>query len=222
MKHLPKTVFAACVACSAAVLLGSCALSGQTPPVNAILTRIDDHYNRLHSLAAGYTEHYAGMGLDRTESGTLLLKKPGRMRWNYTAPVGKVFILDGRFAWFYTPGDSQATRIPAKDLDDMRSPLRFLLGHTHLQNELKDLSVTTDGAGYRVSGIPRAMAQRVKLLTLCVTSQGAIESMRAEEIDGTVTEFSFRELREDVSIQDSTFRFTPPSGVATVDGLAPF
>lgn len=100
---------------------------------DALLHRVDEHYNQLTSLRARYIEHYAGMGLDRTESGTLLLKKPGRMRWSYDQPEGKLFVLDGKFAWFYTPGDEQAQRLPAKQLDDLRSPLRFLLGHTQLK-----------------------------------------------------------------------------------------
>ena len=81
------------------------------------------------------------MGMDRSEEGTLLLKKPGRMRWSYAQPAGKVFVLDGKYAWFYTPGDAQAQRIPAKKLDDLRSPLRFLLGHTELAKELDNIAV---------------------------------------------------------------------------------
>src|ERR1700712_4089196 len=57
----------------------------------AIVRRVDDHYNHLASLRTAYTEHYAGMGMNRTETGTLLLKKPGRMRWSYAEPVGKLF-----------------------------------------------------------------------------------------------------------------------------------
>ncbi len=94
----------------------------------SILRKVDDHYNHLATLRAHYREHYAGMGMDRSEEGTLLLKKPGRMLWRYDRPAGKVFVLDGKYAWFYTPGDPQCQRIPAKQLDDLRSPLRFLLG----------------------------------------------------------------------------------------------
>src|SRR6202035_5854594 len=126
------------------------------------------------------------------------LKKPGRMRWSYAARVGRVFVLDGKFAWFYTPGDAQATRVPAKQLDDLRSPLRFLLGHTQLKKELDSLTVAQDGAGFRISGVPKGMEQRVKLLSLGVTAAGAIERMRLEEVDGSVTEFTFSEMRENM------------------------
>lgn len=161
------------------------------------------------------------MGLDRTETGTLLLKKPGRMRWNYSSPAGKVFLLDGKFGWFYTPGDNQATRIPAKKLDDLRSPLRFLLGHTQLQKELDSITVAPDGAGFQISGVPKGMSQRVKLLSLTVSTTGSIEKMRLEEVDGSVTEFTFSSILEGQAIPDSAFKFSLPPGVAVVDGLAP-
>ena len=188
---------------------------------DALLRKVDDHYNRLSSLRAHYTERYAGMGIDRTESGTLLLKKPGRMRWNYDQPAGKVFVLDGKFAWFYTPGDDQAQRIPAKQLDDLRSPLRFLLGHTQLKKELGSLTVTQDPQGIHVAGVPLGMEQRIKLLTLDVTAAGAIQHMKMEELDGATTEFAFTQVEENVPTRDADFTFTPPAGVQIVNGLPP-
>jgi len=188
---------------------------------DALVRKVDDHYNHLSSLRAHYAEHYSGMGMDRTEEGTLLLKKPGRMRWSYATPVGKVFVLDGKFAWFYTPGDAQTTRVPAKELDDLRSPLRFLLGHTQLSKELDGLAVAPDGPGFRISGVPKGMAQRVKLLSLWVTSAGAIERMRLEEVDGAVTEFTFSAMQENVPLKDADFAFIPPAGVSVVEGLPP-
>lgn len=188
---------------------------------DTVVRKVDDHYNHLNSLRAHYTEHYSGMGMDRSEEGTLLLKKPGRMRWSYAEPVGKVFVLDGKFAWFYTPGDAQATRVPAKELDDLRSPLRFLLGHTQLRKELDNLAVAPDGARFQISGVPKGMAQRVKLLSLWVTASGAIERMRLEEVDGAVTEFVFSAMQENVPVKDSDFGFVPPAGVTVVEGLPP-
>ena len=188
---------------------------------DAIVRKVDDHYNHLSSLRSHYTERYSGMGMDRSEEGTLLLKKPGRMRWSYAAPVGKVFVLDGKFAWFYSPGDAQATRVPAKQLDDLRSPLRFLLGHTQLRKELDNLAVAQNGSGFQITGVPKGMEQRVKLLSLWVTAAGAIDRMRLEEVDGAVTEFAFTGMQENVPVKNEDFVFTPPPGVTVVDGLPP-
>ena len=188
---------------------------------DSLLRKVDDHYNRLSSLRARYTERYLGMGLDRTESGTLLLKKPGRMRWSYDQPAGKLFVLDGKFAWFYTPGDDQVQRVPAKQLDDLRSPLRFLLGHTQLKKELGSLTVTQDSHGIHITGVPIGMEQRIKTLTLDVTAAGSIQHMRLEELDGAVTEFSFTQVEENVPARDSDFVFIPPKGSSIVDALPP-
>ena len=96
------------------------------------------------------------MGIQRTESGTLLLVKPGRMKWQYSSPPGKLFLLDGKFAWFYTRGDPQVQRIPAKELNDLRSPLRFLLGHTELEKEIGNLTAAPAPNGFfTLTGQPK-------------------------------------------------------------------
>jgi outer membrane lipoprotein carrier protein len=188
---------------------------------DAILKRVDDHYNHLASLQAHYYEHYTGMGMDRTESGTLLLKKPGRMRWSYASPAGKLFILDGKNGWFYTPGDPQAQKISAKQLDDLRSPLRFLLGHTQLNKELTGIKVQPTPGGYTITGVPQGMSQRIKNLTLAIDEKGLIVSMSLEEIDGATTTFTFSDMHENIPTHDADFIFTPPPGVTVVSGLPP-
>ncbi|SNS48707.1 outer membrane lipoprotein carrier protein [Granulicella rosea] len=210
------------VTLAAAVSLPAAAQSSPSANQNdALLHKVDDHYNHLASLRTRYVERYTGMGLNKSESGTLLLKKPGRMRWSYDTPTGKVFVLDGKFAWFYTPGDPQAQKIPAKQLDDLRSPLRFLLGHTELKKELENITVTPDGEGFRIAGVPKGMQQRLKVLSLRVTASGEISAMRLEEVDGAVTEFSFTGMVENVPAKDADFVFTPPAGVEIVTGLPP-
>lgn len=191
-------------------------------PDPALLRRVDDHYNHLRTLRARYTERYTGMGLDRTESGTLTLRKPGLMRWAYDTPAGKVFVLDGHFAWFYTPGDAQVSRMPAKQLDDLRSPLRFLLGHTQLAKELDSITTAPlPDETTRITGVPKGMASRVRSLSLTVNATGAIQSMRIEETDGAVTAFTFTDQQEDAPIPASDFTFTPPAGVAIVNAQPP-
>lgn len=208
----------------AATVLLAASLSAQQPAAVALAKQVDAHYNRLHSLQARYTERYQGMGQDRSETGTLTLQKPGRMRWAYDSPAGKLFLLDGKGAVSYTPGDAQATRFPEKKLDDLRSPLRFLLGHTELAKELDGLTLTLVSDApklYALSGTPRGMSQRLRTVSLTVDATGQIHSMRIEEIDGAATTFTFTAMRENIPTVDSEFTFTPPPGVVTVDGAAP-
>jgi outer membrane lipoprotein carrier protein len=176
----------------------------------------------LHSLKAAFTESYEGLGMKRAESGTLTLKKPGRMRWDYSSPQGKLFLLDGTFAWFYSPGDPQVQRLPAKDLDDLRSPLRFLLGHASLEKEIADLAIAPAPNGlFTLSGHPKGEQARVARLTLTVTAEGAITAMQVEEVDGALTRFSFTGEQPNAAIPAETFRFTPPPGIPVVSALPP-
>ena len=210
-------------------LLISTAATAQQPTAASLARIVDAHYNHLQSLETRYTERYQGMGVDRTETGTLTLRKPGRMRWAYDSPRGKLFVLDGKYATSYTPGDAQATRVPAKQLDDTRSPLRFLLGHAELARELDHLTLTLAAPGnqtgnqirYTLSGTPRGGAPNIRTLALTVDAAGSIEAIRLEGTDGTVTSFTFTAGREDVITRDSDFRFIPPPGVALMEGPPP-
>jgi outer membrane lipoprotein carrier protein len=192
------------------------------PSATQLAAAVDHHYNVLHRLRVNFTESYQGMGMDRHESGVLLLEKPGRMRWNYAEPAGKVFVLDGKYGWFYTPGDAQVQQIPAKKLDDLRSPLRFLLGHAQLTKEMAGLTMApADGDLFRLRGVPRGMEQRVRSLELVVSREGTIQSMTLEELDGSRTSFVFKDEQANPVIAADTFRFTPPAGVQVVEGAPP-
>ncbi len=185
--------------------------------------KVDKHYDHIRTLEAQFTETYKGAGMNRTESGTLLLKKPGRMRWDYDQPHSKLFLTDGNTAWFYVPGEQQARRTPVKQLEDLRSPLRYLLGKTKLEKELDGLSLAPDSKPLNAGdvvlrGVPRGMGERVEQTLLEVTADGLISRIVVEELDGSVTEFRFLKQRENVEIPDQQFHFVPPSGVEVVAG----
>lgn len=205
-------------ALAALPLLFTLTLPAQTPDVHALASRVDDHYNRLRSLRAGFTESYDGLGVHRSESGTLLLLKPGRMRWDYTSPAGKLFLIDGKFAWSYTRGAAQVQRIPAKQLDDLRSPLSFLLGRTKLEKELENLEVKPGAHGdFLLTGQPKGQQNRIRQVRLAVTATGSITALEIEEQDGALTRFLFSNEQPNAPASDSAFRFTPPEGVPVVD-----
>ena len=123
--------------------VGSVGLAAQTD-VHAIADKVDQRYNHMQTLQAQFAETYSGAGMKRTESGTLELKKPGRMRWDYSKPRPKMFLTDGNTAWFYVPGERQARRAPVKQIEDLRSPLRYLLGKSKLEKEFIGLTVASD------------------------------------------------------------------------------
>ena len=195
--------------------------------VLTVAAAVDAHYNHMRTLQTEFTEVYRGSGIERTESGTLWLKKPGKMRWEYRSPREKLFVSDGKDAWFYVPGDRQARRTEARKLDDIRSPLAFLLGKSKLEKELQGLSLAPDVAPLTVGdivlrGVPQALADRVSEILLEVTPQHRIVRIEINEVDGSVTEYRFSDQKEDEAISEGLFRFRPPAGTETLEsGLGP-
>jgi outer membrane lipoprotein carrier protein len=205
----------------AVTLLGALPLSAQD--AHTIAAKVDQRYDRMHTLEAHFTETYSGAGMTRTESGTLQLRKPGEMRWDYDQPRPKLFVTDGKVAWFYVPGERQARRTPVKDLDDLRSPLRYLLGKTKLDKELDGLSLAPDQkplqpGDWVLRGIPKGMQDRVAQTLLEISPEGLIMRIVIEELDGSITDFRFLQQKENVQIAEQQFHFVPPPGVEIVAG----
>ena len=212
------------------LLLCGPALRAQTHDLDAqqAAARIDARYNSMKSLHADFTENYSGGGIRRNESGILWIKKPAKMRWEYLSPRDKIFVTDGKTAWFYVPGERQARRTALKKLDDLRSPLRFLLGHTKLEKELRGLSLAPDvqpemSGDVVLRGIPVGMEDRVSQVLLESDGQGWLRRIVMEELDGSRTEFRLEKQRENVAASDAEFTFVPPAGVEVLQGdqLAP-
>jgi len=215
------------------VMIGSAAAAGASAEdfhsmdVHSIIAAVDAHYNHLQTLQAEFTEIYRGSGIERTESGTLWLargglKKPGKMRWEYRSPKQKLFVSDGKSAWFYVPDDRQARRSDARKLDDIRSPLAFLLGKSKLEKELQGLSLAPDVATLAsgdvvLRGVPAALADRISEILLEVTPEHRISRIVMNEVDGSVTEYRFTDQKENEAIPDGRFAFTPPAGTETVE-----
>jgi len=210
----------------AILLLASPALAQS---VSDIARQVDRRYNHLQSMESNFTEIYRGAGgIDRTESGALYLKRPGKMRWDYREPRPKLFLSDGRTAWFYVPGEQQARKTSVKKLEDLRSPIRYLLGKTRLEKEFAALSLAPDvkpldSGDVVLRGIPKGMEDRVDEVLLEITPGRRIRRIVIQEADGSTTEFRFSDEKENVPIADSRFRFTPPPGVEVVEAgdLAP-
>jgi len=209
----------------AAVLLAGAAGTLRAQATNSaaeVAARVDRHYNELHSLEVHFVQTYTGMGMNRQESGVLLIGKPEKMRWTYTDPDGKLFVLDGKWGYFYAPGESEAQKVEEKKLDDLRSPLRFLLGHTELEKELGGLTATPDGKGNEVlSGVPKGLEDRASSLKITAAPDGTILAMTIEQTDGVTNAFRFSGEADNVSAPGSAFVFTPPPGVHVVEGEPP-
>ncbi len=195
----------------------------QSNDVHQLARAVDDHYNHLRSLESDFTETYRGDGPERVESGTLWLKKPRKMRWEYRSPKEKLFVSDGQLVWFYLPAERQLRKTTLRKLDDLRSPLAFLLGKTKLENELRGLSKAVVQSPLQpgntvLRGVPQTTAGQVSEVQLEITPSDQIVRIVLVDADGAATEFRFAGWKENEEMSDRRFQFTPPPGVETVEG----
>ena len=192
------------------------------PNVHAVAQAVDAHYNGLRSLRADFVEIYQGSGTERTESGTLWLKKPGKMRWEYRSPEDKLFVGDGKDAWLYLPIERQARKSSMRKLSDLRSPLAFLLGKTKLEKKLRGLSFAPDVATWKpddlvLRGVPRGMEDQVRLVLLEITPQHQIARIMIHGVDDSITEYRFSDQKENIDVADGQFHFAAPAGTEVVE-----
>jgi outer membrane lipoprotein carrier protein len=208
----------------AALVLWLAALpaSNALPDIHAVAQAVDEHYNRLQSLESEFNEIYQGAGVERNESGTLWLKKPGKMRWEYRSPENKLFVSDGRYAWFYLPEEKQVRKSSLRKLEDVRSPLAFLLGKTKLEKELDGLSFAPEvkpqnAADEMIRGVPKGMEERVRQILVEVTPDDRIARILIDGVDDSLTEYRFSGQKENIPVADAKFRFEAPAGTEVVE-----
>lgn len=206
-----------------------------------LTAKLEDRYRSARTLQATFLERYSENGqLVREEAGVAYFQRPGKMRWEYEAPERNVFLVDGKMAWFYVPGDHTVTRAPAKQSTDWRTPLALLAGEMKLSRVCASVkaassepSLTTGDAvlyckergGPKNSGSEEANSGALQdtdsedaVFLEVAPATGELVRVFVREKGGVSIDFRFASWRFDPPVSASLFRFTVPPGVAIVDG----
>jgi outer membrane lipoprotein carrier protein len=186
--------------------------------LDALLKRVETRYNRAKTLQVLFHEEYTPPGrAKRTESGSLMLRKPGKMRWDYDQPKGKLFVSDGKYLWLYTPAENRAERMKLKESDDMRAPLAFLLGKLDFQKEFRNLRATPEGAGMRITAEPKTDSLPYSAVEFAVDADQRIKVVKVTGFDRSILEFHFEEEKVDPTLEAKLFQFQAPKGAQLVE-----
>jgi outer membrane lipoprotein carrier protein len=192
-------------------------------------------------MRANFLELYSENGqVVRTEAGVVYFRKPGKMRWEYEKPEKNLFLVDGKDAWFYTPVDHTATKIPARQSDDWRTPLALLTDGAKLSKVCQRVVPVTlapsasanldqrnrDGfecvLKHSLSNPNSEASGPAKMrVFLEIAGTGELASVVIQSPGSVQTEFRFKDWEVDAPLPDSLFRFIPPPGVVIVNGLLP-
>ena len=185
------------------------------------LDRLQQHYRDTNSFSAKFNEEIATVGAPkRNRQGTVSLRKPGRMRWDFETPDKQTIVSDGETLYTYDPDLNQVVETPLKQALESSSATAFLLGIGNIKRDFKaefakpatptgliDLILNAKAGGYKVElGVD---PKTYDLATLTLTDQL-----------GNVTRIYFSEVRDNVELPDSMFAFKTPPGADIVTAPA--
>jgi outer membrane lipoprotein carrier protein len=187
------------------------------PGLDSLLKNVETRYNKAKTLQVLFREDYTPPGRPkRTENGTLQLRKPGKMRWDYAQPKGKLFISDGKQMWIYTPDDNRVEQRKLKESEDMRAPLAFLLGKLDFSKEFRNIQAKPEGASQRITAEPKSDNLPYTNVEFVVGPKNEIQQVKVVGYDKSVIEFHFNDEKVDPPLDSKLFQFTPPKGVELV------
>jgi outer membrane lipoprotein carrier protein len=186
-----------------------------------LLRKIEVRYNKAQTLEVQFSETYTGMGRGpRTESGTLYLRKPGRMRWEYTQPAGKLFVSDGKEVYLYLASETppRVEKMKLKDTEDMRAPLAFLLGKLNFDKEFRNIQTRAEGDGAVVTAEPKSDGPPYSKVEFLVSATFEIRKLHIVGQDQSILDFAFADEKVNPPLGNALFQFKPPAGAEVVEG----
>ena len=193
------------------------AVTLQAADLNALLRGVEEHYNRAKTLEVHFVESYSVQGQARkSESGELTLRKPGRMRWDYSDPSGKLFVSDGNNVYLYTPETKRVEKTKLKASDDMRAPLAFLLGKLDFAKEFRDFEFKPEGANFVITAKAKSDKLPYDRVQMLVTPGFEIQRLVVNGQDLSVLTFQLDGEKLNPPVDDAVFKFQMPAGATLV------
>ena len=202
----------------AALLMVVCARPGraaETVDLQRTLKGVEDRYNKIQTLQVKFTENLTSRGRTRTDSGTLYLRKKGKMRWEYAS--GVLFVSDAKFIYSYYPDEHRAEKMSMKESDDMRAPLAFLLGDVNFERDFGEYRTKPQGGDTLITALPKSDKFPYTLVTFLVAPDSTIRRLEVKLQNNDLMVFTFEGEKKNPLLTDALFQYTPPKGVELND-----
>ena len=199
------------------------ALAVAVAAVPQLAQDLQKKYASIHDFAADFVHVYTGGVLKKqlTERGRVLIKKPGKMRWEYKSPEEKLFVSDGTKMYSYLPKDKQVIVTSIPQGDQATTPMLFLTGKGDLTRDFTATEVETPPdlpkRSRTLKLVPNSPQQDYDWLILAVDPRSlALVGLVTVDAQGGKSTFSFTNLQENVGLSDKDFAFKIPRGVDVV------
>ena len=183
-------------------------------------------YANIRDFSADFVQSYRGgvLKTQTTERGTVVVKKPGKMRWVYTSPDKKELVSDGRKVYWYIVEDKQVVASDMPPQDQATTPALFLSGKGDIARDFTASYVTESGsgAGTTLKLVPKRPEPEYEYLVVTVDPATLqIRGLTTRDRQGGEATFTFSNMKENRGVSDKEFVFRIPRGVKVVTDGAP-
>lgn len=204
-----------------ALWVGAPFLTAQTQsPPGALARSLQQRYQSVRDFSADFVHTYRGgvLRTQTTERGTVAVKKPGLMRWNYTSPEKKEFVSDGRKIYFYIPQDRQVQVTDVPSADQATTPALFLAGKGDIVRDFTATYADSAPAGTLALKLTPRRAEPDYEYLIVAVDPGTLQirALTTRDRQGGDSTLTFNNLKENQGLSDKTFAFRIPRGVDVV------
>ena len=195
--------------------------------VREVVKKIQARYEKTKDLQASFIQktRIEGFSTPVISTGRFYIKKPGRLRWDYTEPATEEIYVNKEDVKMYVPEHKQVLIGKLTYMAASQAPLQLLQGVAKLDEEF-DIEPTANkerGAG----GIPlvsltpkqgRAEPERAiqKIVIEVQPKTYFLKTIALHEVSGNVATFEFSELKPNSGLKDELFDFKAPADVEIV------
>lgn len=201
------------------VTFGSAALALEP---EEIAKEIQQYYEQTSTLQANFEQRttLAGMaGRARLGGGTLVVKKPGKLRWDYLQPDKQVLICDGDEVSFYVAKQQQLIISKAAQYLQEDLTYKFFVGDGNLLHDFEVKAMAAEQQGSARFGLqltPKTSHGQVHHMLLWLDEHFQIKRLQIVDHLESLTDIRFTNLSRNKPVSDSTFLFVPPQGTEIV------
>lgn len=186
----------------------------------AIVDAIQKQYDATDTFQARFIQksYLKILGQSQKAEGSVSIKKPGKMKWEYKAPDRQILVSNDQGLWLYLPDEKQVTRMKSQSIYSSNTPALFLAGRGKLTESFTIGKVTEENGIYIAELIPRNKVQSLsKMVLLADKKNFQIVGSRVYDNLGNKTEMLFSNIKTNPNLKEKLFQFEVPKGVELID-----
>jgi outer membrane lipoprotein carrier protein len=199
-------------------------------PARIALSAVQTFYDQTRDVSADFFQTYVNKLYDRTDRsrGHVVFKKPGKMRWDYAKPNGKVIVANAGKLTVFEPGDEPGDKGQVLEQNfaqaDLPQAMAFLLGTGKLSDDFNARLLDATKEGFASGQVLELRAKKPnahfdRLLFYVETAaalRGLVRRLVIVDGSGNRNRFDFSALKFNSGTPENTFEWRAPADARRV------